>query len=321
SDVFSLGAILYELLTGRPPFVGSTPEHVLENASAGKFHPVKALASRAPPELAAVAERALHVEPAERYRNAEELAKDLSAYLGGGRVRAYQYGRWELLQKFAASHRTFTAAVAAALAVLIASSAVIAVQLRRARLSLASVLLERATDAERSYDWARAAAYYAASRVEHDSPRARWSYPLAHEKAPRRVLATRGKPLSMRDVSFLPDGTAWTIGMEGTAIIARTLDGARELWRYDPSGPVNGIAISDGYAKVDGAGTLDYLDAISGRRVESFGVDPKPCASGPPTRRALISFFTLTIADRPGQTFTLSARGMCAVSSEGDRIV
>src|SRR5262249_50946403 len=42
---------------------------------------------------------------------------------------------------------------------------------------------------------------------------------------------------------------------------------------------------------------------------------------GPPTRRALISFFTLTIADRPGQTFTLSARGMCAVSSEGDRIV
>src|SRR5262249_45960295 len=321
SDVFSLGAILYELLTGRPPFVGSTPEHVLENASAGKFHPVKALASRAPPELAAVAERALHVEPAERYRNAEELAKDLSAYLGGGRVRAYQYGRWELLQKFAASHRTFTAAVAAALAVLIASSAVIAVQLRRARLSLASVLLERATDAERSYDWARAAAYYAASRIEHDSPQARWSYPLAREKAPRRVLATRGKPLSMQDVSFLSDGTPWTVAAEGATIIARSLDGARQLWRYDAPGPVQGVVVSGVYVRVAAGKFVEYLDPISGRRIERFERGLIPCPSGPPTRRALVGVTgQLAIADLPGRTFTLSEREMCAVSGEGDRM-
>ena len=321
SDVFSLGACLYELLTGRPPFVGATPDHVLENARRGTFHPVEALAPDAPAELAAIAGRALRAKPAERYADAEELARELSAYVAGGRVRAYEYGTWELLRKFAASHRAFTASAAAALVVLVASSAVIAVQLRQARLNLASVLLERAADAERAYDWARAAAYYAASRIEHDSLQARWSHPLAREKVPRRVLATRGKPLSMRDVSFLPDGTPWTVEMGGTAIIARSLDGARELWRYAPSGPVNEIAISDGYVKVAGAGTLEYLDASSGQRIESFGVDPKPCASGPPTPRALINFLTLTIADLPGQTFSLSARDMCAVSRGGDRIV
>src|SRR5215813_2729724 len=75
SDVFSLGAILYEVLTGRPPFAGATPEHVLENARAGKFHPVETLAPDAPPELLAIVDRSLRAAPAERYPDAGDLAK------------------------------------------------------------------------------------------------------------------------------------------------------------------------------------------------------------------------------------------------------
>ena len=322
SDVFSLGAILYELLTDRPPNVGTTPEHVLENATAGKVFPVKTLVPRAPPELAAIAERALRAEPSERYRDAEELAKELSAYLSGGRVRAYQYGAWALLRKFAASHRTLTAGVAAALAVLVVSSAVIALQLHRARLNLASVLLERAADAERSFDWARAAAYYAASRIEHDSLQARWSYPLAQEKTARRVLATRRKPRSIGDVGFLPDGTPWTVAIEGTTVIARSLDGERQLWRYETSESLEDVAISGGYVLVESIKTRDYLDPITGRRIESFDSDLAPCASGPPTRRVLLGFpDQLTMADLPGRTFTLSDRSKCAVSSDAGRVV
>ena len=79
------------------------PEHVLENVRAGNFHPVRTLTPEAPPELAAIAEQALRSDPSARYPDAEALAKELSAYLGGGRVRAYQYGAWELLRKFAAT--------------------------------------------------------------------------------------------------------------------------------------------------------------------------------------------------------------------------
>src|SRR5262249_47668834 len=89
SDVFSLGAILYQVLTGRPPFQGATSEQILESVLAGEFHPVRLLAPDAPPELAAIAERALQPRPSERYRDAREMAKEIKAYLSGERVQAY----------------------------------------------------------------------------------------------------------------------------------------------------------------------------------------------------------------------------------------
>jgi tRNA A-37 threonylcarbamoyl transferase component Bud32 len=162
SDVFSLGAILYQVLTGRPPFIGATSEHILENVRAGEFPPVQTLDPGAPPELAAIAERALCPRPADRYRDAEELAKEISAYLAGGRVGAYQYGRWELLRKFAASHRALLSGVAIAAAALLVAGIVVAVRLHLTRLDLASSFLERAYRAEQDGDWSKAAAYFAA---------------------------------------------------------------------------------------------------------------------------------------------------------------
>ena len=114
SDVFSLGALLYQVLTGRPPFEGATSDQIVENVKAGEFHPVRMLAPDAPPELTAIAERALQPEPSDRYRDAGELARELKAYLTGGRVKAYRYGALESLRKFAARRRTLMAAVAIA---------------------------------------------------------------------------------------------------------------------------------------------------------------------------------------------------------------
>src|SRR5262249_17753141 len=83
SDIYGLGAILYHLLTGRPPFVGDSLPHLF--AQTLKLVPVPPLQLRpeVPPELGAVCLKCLQKEPKHRYASAAALAEDLRRFLGG----------------------------------------------------------------------------------------------------------------------------------------------------------------------------------------------------------------------------------------------
>src|SRR5262249_34706985 len=148
SDVFSLGVVLYEILTGRVPFDGATTEHIVERVLTGRFHPVRLACPEAPPELAAISERALEFFPDARYPSAGALARELSAYAAGGRVHAYRYRPWELVKKFVAANRSLSVVAAVALVILAASVANVFRQLQVTRLTLANSFLERARAAE-----------------------------------------------------------------------------------------------------------------------------------------------------------------------------
>jgi WD40 repeat protein/serine/threonine protein kinase len=131
SDVWGLGALLYEILTGGPPFDGPNAAYVVELVLKRPVPPVRARCAAAPPELAAVAEKALARAREERYPDAGALLEDVSAYMTGGRVRAFAYRPWDLMRRLAARHRAAVVAAAAVLVTVVAALFAVSLALRR----------------------------------------------------------------------------------------------------------------------------------------------------------------------------------------------
>src|SRR5437867_3810952 len=78
-DIYAVGALGYEMLTGRPPFTGATPQHVLAAQVTEAPEPVTKRRAMVPPELAALVMRCLEKSPADRWQTAEELLHQFEA--------------------------------------------------------------------------------------------------------------------------------------------------------------------------------------------------------------------------------------------------
>ncbi|MFO0594484.1 MAG: serine/threonine-protein kinase [Myxococcaceae bacterium] len=133
SDVFGLGACLYHLLTGAPPLSGASLHSALGHAAAGDIVPVKTREPRVPRDLAAICDKALQPERANRYASALELARDLDAWLVGRRVSARRYSPGEQLLRFVKRYRIPFVVLTIALGVLVSSLVVEELRVRRER--------------------------------------------------------------------------------------------------------------------------------------------------------------------------------------------
>jgi tetratricopeptide (TPR) repeat protein len=122
-DVYALGAILYEMLAGRPPFRGASDVETLYLLRAAEPARPSGLRPGIARDLETICLKCLHKEPARRYATAEELADDLRRYREGEPVRARPVGRGERLLKWA-RRRPAVAALAGCL--LLAAGAVVA---------------------------------------------------------------------------------------------------------------------------------------------------------------------------------------------------
>ncbi|MBM3991264.1 MAG: hypothetical protein FJ298_09700 [Planctomycetes bacterium] len=111
TDVYSLGAVLYQVLSGEPPYGsdGNDASKTLERLLEG---PPPSLLERAPhadAELVSICERAMAREPSVRYADARDLAQDLHAWLDGRVVRAHasgalaEFGKWTRRNRLAAA--------------------------------------------------------------------------------------------------------------------------------------------------------------------------------------------------------------------------
>jgi eukaryotic-like serine/threonine-protein kinase len=92
SDVYALGAMLYHLLTGRPPFVGESPAEVIRAVLESEPVRPRLVNPRVPRDLEIICLNCLEKEPARRYATAGELAADLERFLNHEPIRARPVG-------------------------------------------------------------------------------------------------------------------------------------------------------------------------------------------------------------------------------------
>jgi serine/threonine protein kinase/tetratricopeptide (TPR) repeat protein len=116
TDVYGLGAILFEILTGSPPAVGTTLSEIFRNIQSGNMPRARELEPTVPRALEAVCGKALEHEPRKRYRRPEDLAEDVRRWIVDEPVSVYQDPLAVRLMRWGRRHRTLVASLAALLA-------------------------------------------------------------------------------------------------------------------------------------------------------------------------------------------------------------
>ncbi|MDF1813448.1 MAG: protein kinase [Verrucomicrobiales bacterium] len=128
SDVFGLGALLFEILTLSPPYEGETPEEAVKSAAKREIKRISEIRKEAPdpnipwphlngaelPEsILAVAMKAMRMEPDERYQSAAELRRDIDAYLAGYTTEAENADFLKIMRLAIKRHKATATALAA----------------------------------------------------------------------------------------------------------------------------------------------------------------------------------------------------------------
>ncbi|MCK6593278.1 MAG: protein kinase, partial [Polyangiaceae bacterium] len=299
ADVYALGAILYHLLAGAPPYDGTTPAQILRRVKAGPPPPLAERQRGIPYDLLTIVNKAMTRDPRERYPTARELADDIKRFETGQIVGSHRYSSRELLGRFVRRHKALIAVAGTALGILILVGLISVSRVIEER-----NLAENARDlAERAQREATARAdqltlEQARAAVERDPNEAlawlkslspsftawRTARLIAADAFARGVTPVlRGHSNGVISIDISPDGKlAVTASDDFTARIwdietgaSRVLEGhTDEVWcaQFSPDGELIVTAGKDGTARVwnVATGTARVFSPAEGKREIAF---------------------------------------------------
>ncbi|MFC1529641.1 protein kinase [Gemmatimonadota bacterium] len=292
SDVYSLGAVVYELLTGEPPHQGENVAQILFTIINNPLIPVSEKTPEVPPELAAVCEKALAKDPTDRYTSAKELAEDIQRFQTGAIVEAHEYRFSEHLRRFVRRHRPVLATAASALLLLVSLGAYSYLNILEARDQLTKSLYTssiRLTQVEIE----RSDYYLAQQQLQELPPHLRhWEWGWLRSQVPPPIFQLSGhKDFSSlssdacRIVTPSDNGTARILDTE-TGDELMVLSGQEHRIGYtlfSPDGSRIITASWDSTARVWDAETGEELTVFSGHKEQvrsaSFSPDGRLIAT------------------------------------------
>ncbi|MEM7054237.1 MAG: serine/threonine-protein kinase [Pseudomonadota bacterium] len=153
ADVYALGVVLYQVMTGRLPYRADTPMALVMQAASGQTIPVTEIRRQLPDGLARIIARCLELDPARRYADAGQLRADIHSFMGGQTVDAPVLGKRYRLARWARANPWQARLAAMLVAVVVAGGVTLAVigERNRQALNMASELI---AEAERARgDW------------------------------------------------------------------------------------------------------------------------------------------------------------------------
>jgi serine/threonine protein kinase/WD40 repeat protein len=260
ADIYSLGAVLYHLLTGRPPFQGDSPQAVLRQVTDDEPVPPRRIVPSIPREVETIAMKCLEKHPGRRYANAAALERDLQRFLQGEPILTRPVstaGRW---LRRARRNPALTAATALLVAGALAGLAYILHSNRRLRRS----------DAEKSIALTEKEATLAESLL--------WQ--AEFQRLTGKPGQREGSLQAVNEVLKLPLTAEQKLRARDAAIAALALPDAKFIPQPDLPAPANpALAMTDRYATryvcVAPDGKLTITDLNTGKVIAAPDLAPR----------------------------------------------
>ena len=247
ADVYAIGALLYHVLGGVPPYYGSkSVAEVVDRVAAGPPKPLRELAPELPVELVTIVEHAMAHAVADRYPAARALSDELARFRSGQLVRSHAYTTRQLIARWLRRHRVAVAVTAVAVVAVIAIAAVAITNVVSAR-DTAETALASAEQRRREADDRLIALHTELGRrelIDHQPGRALpyLANAFRHDPANSVVRLLLGRAIASTPIELAYAVDARPVGVsssaDGTRIVTKSLAGSAEVWHAPDGGHV-----------------------------------------------------------------------------------